>query len=228
MRTNLLWEVEDIHTRTFAKGARTIGVTSPQTKSDVSQLAKSLAKRCASSGQKSLLMKLSSALKEAGITDKTTLIGKTTSGEEIYRSPEGYDVLALNPEKSDEPRFHNARDLQDMLKSELEGYEQIIVDLSKGPETNKAPLPGGSSAAACDAVVLVCESHSVTRKALETAVESLAMNDAKIAGLVVNDQDAPTLGQEMLKEFSRMQWFLPKGIRDYIEKKSSNKKTERT
>ncbi|MEP3526130.1 MAG: hypothetical protein ABJN24_11985 [Hyphomicrobiales bacterium] len=229
MNANLLKEVEDIHTRTFGQGARTIGVTSPQTQSGVSTLAKSLAKRCASSGQKALLMDISREADDPFVPNEADLIGKTSNGQEIWRTSEGYDILALNPAKGDQYGFRDARELQEMLKSELEGYQQIVVDLPQVPNTDNAPVPGsvlesapnGVGAAACDAVVLVCRTYAVTRAAIETAVKNLTKNDAKIAGLVMNDQNAPTLQQEMLKEFSRKKWFLPKSIRRYLEKKSS-------
>ncbi|MEP6355956.1 MAG: hypothetical protein ABJ081_04670 [Hyphomicrobiales bacterium] len=225
MNANLLKEVEDIHTRTFGQGARTIGVTSPQTQSGVSTLAKSLAKRCASSGQKALLMDISREADDPFMPNEADLIGKTSNGQEIWRTSEGYDILALNPAKGDQHGFRDARELQEMLKSELEGYQQIVVDLPQVENTDKAPVSGnvagGVDAAACDAVVLVCRTYAVTRAAIETAVKNLTKNDAKIAGLVMNDQNAPTLQQEMLKEFSRKKWFLPKSIRRYLEKKSS-------
>lgn len=219
MSANLLREVEDIHTRTFGRGARTIGITSPQTQSGVSTLAKSLAKRCALSGQKSLLMDISRGPDNPFIPDQSSLISKTSNGQEIWSTNEGYDVLAINPSESDKYRFRDARDLQEMLKSELEGYEQIVIDLSDVPNTENASVPSGVGAAACDAVVLVCRTYAVTRAAVEGAVKSLANHNAKIAGLVMNDQDAPTMAQEILHEVNRLQWFLPKGIRNYIEKK---------
>lgn len=222
MSTSLLKEVEDIHTRTFGQGARTIGVTSPQTRSGASTLAKSLAKRCASSGQRSLLMDISREAGDPFVPNEADLIGKTSNGQEIWRTPEGYDILALNPAKGGQHHFRDARELQEMLKSELEGYEQIVVDLPQVENTDKASVAGG--VAACDAVVLVCRTYAVTRAAIEATIKNLTKNNAKIAGLVMNDQNAPTLGQEMLREFSRMQWFLPKTIRRYLEKKASSHK----
>ena len=219
MSTSLLKEVEDIHTRTFGQGARTIGVTSPQTHSGVSTLAKSLAKRCASSGQKSLLMDISREADDTFVPNEADLIGKTSNGQEIWRTPEGYDILALNSAQGGQHQFRDARELQEMLKSELEGYEQIVVDLPQVTNTDQTTVDNGVDAAACDAVVLVCRTYAVTRAAIETTIKNLTKNNAKIAGLVMNDQDAPTMAQELLNEVNRLQWFLPKSIRNYIEKK---------
>lgn len=233
MNANLLREVEDIHTRTFGRGARTIGVTSPQTKSGVSTLAKSLAKRCALSGQKSLLMDISRGPDNPFIPDHSNLISKVdnrygSSGPEIWQTQDGYDILAITPTEKDKYRFRDARDLQEMLKSELEAYEQIVVDLSHVPDNETASVPGGVGAAACDAVVLVCRTYAVTRASMEAAVKSLANHNAKIAGLVMNDQNAPTMAHEMLHELGRMQWFLPRGIRNFIEKKITDNKVLNT
>ena len=228
MNASLLREVEDIHTRTFGRGARTIGVTSPQIQSGVSTLAKSLAKRCALSGQKSLLMDISRGADNPFDPKDANLISKTSKGQKIWRTREGYDVLAINPSESDKYRFRDARDLQELLKSELDGYQQIVVDLSDVPNTENASVPGGVGAGECDAVVLVCRTYAVTRAAVEGAVKSLANHNAKIAGLVMNDQDAPTMAQEMLKELNRFQWLMPKGIRNFIEKKITANKVLNT
>ena len=89
-------------------------------------------------------------------------------------------------------------------------------------------MPAGIGAAACDAVVVVCRTYAVTQSEVEAAVKSLADNEAKIAGLVMNDQNAPTVGQELLREFERISWMLPKGIQGFIEQKIANIKVINT
>lgn len=228
MATNPLQEVEDIHTRTFGRGARTIGITAPREKSGVTTVAKSLATRCALSGQKSLLVDMSRSPNDKRVTDDHGLSDDTAQGQNIWRARGGYDVLPINPSGADKYRFRDARSLQEMLKTDLGQYEQVVVDLSPVPDPGLSSVPAGIGAAACDAVVLVCRTYAVTQTAVESAVKNLADNEAKIAGLVMNDQNAPTIAQEMLREMDRIRWLLPKGVREFIEKKIHDTKVLNT
>jgi len=44
----------------------------------------------------------------------------------------------------------------------------------------------------------------------------------------MNDQNAPTVGQELIREFERISWMLPKGIQDFVERKISSVKVLNT
>ncbi|MBA4783553.1 MAG: hypothetical protein H2045_10095 [Rhizobiales bacterium] len=219
-----LQEVEDIHARTFGRGARTIGVTSPQLGSGASTVARALATRCALSGNRALLVDMS--LTAESIFDPGTYDIEVCDGphDHIMTTRAGYDVLPALASEADKYRFRDARSLQEMLKVELGGYNQIVLDLSHVPNTGSALVPGSIGAAACDAVVLVCRTYSVTQSAIESAVKNLADHHAKIAGLVMNDRDAPTLAHEIRRELTRFQWLLPQSLRALIESKIAKNK----
>ena len=115
-----------------------------------------------------------------------------------------------------------------MIRNELSHYDQVIVDLAPMPDIGEAAVPAGIGASACDAVILVCRTYAVTQSEVEQAVKSLADNEAKIAGLVMNDQNAPTVGQELIREFERISWMLPKGVQEFVERKIASTKVLNT
>lgn len=219
MAANQLQEIEDIHTRTFGRGARTIGITAPGSQSGVTTVAKSLATRCALAGQKTLLVDMSRGPDDRRASDDHGLADNSQTGSNIWKARGGYDLLPINPGGADKYRFRDARGLQDMLKNDLGHYDQVVVDLSPVPDLGHAAVPAGIGAASCDAVVLICRTYAVTRAEVEAAVTSLADNEAKIAGLVMNDKDAPTIADELMREFDRISWLLPKGVQEYLNRK---------
>ena len=115
-----------------------------------------------------------------------------------------------------------------MIRNELGQYDQVIVDLAPMPDLGEAAVPAGIGASACDAVILVARTYAVTQSEVEDAVKSLADNEAKIAGLVMNDQNAPTVGQELIREFERISWTLPKGVQEFVERKIASTKVLNT
>lgn len=225
---NPIQEVEDIHTRTFGRGARVIGVTGPKNQSGVTTVSKSLATRCALGGQKSLLLDMSRGPGDKRASDQHGIADPSQSGQNIWKAKGGYDVLPINPSGQDKYRFRDSRSLVDMIRNDLGQYEQVVVDLSPIPDLGEAAVPAGIGASACDAVILVCRTYAVTQSEVEAAVQGLADNEAKIAGLVMNDQNAPTVGQELLREFERISWMLPKGVQDFVERKIASVKVLNT
>ncbi|MEO1067318.1 MAG: hypothetical protein AAFW47_08060 [Pseudomonadota bacterium] len=221
MAANAIQEIEDIHSRTFGRGARTIGVTGPAPKSGASTVAKSLATRCALSGKTTLLMDMSRGPDDVRDGDDNTgwHPGEAGMGQKIHKAKSGYDVLPVTPGGNTKFLFRDAKHLQQMLAEDLNRYDQVVVDLSPVPDEGRSSVPASIGAAACDAVILVCRTYAVTQAAVEDAVKNLADNEAKIAGLVMNDQNAPTIAEELLREMNRIRWFLPKGVRDFVEKK---------
>lgn len=220
----LLQEVEDIHSRTFGRGARAIGVTSPQKQSGVSTIARSLATRCALSGQSAILIDMSKTSETTGSKQDIDEHDIHTAPYSIKSGEQEYDVLEVNQAGPDKYRYRNVRELQDLMQKELAHYNQIVVDLTNVPDDGQGSIPVGIGAAACDAVVLVCHTHNVTQSSVETAIKSLANNNAKVAGLVMNDQNAPTMVHEILREMDRISWLLPKGVQDFIASKVSHSK----
>ena len=227
-RANTIQEIEDIHTRTFGRGARVIGITGPKAASGVTTISKSLATRCALGGQNSLLLDMSRAPSDKRATDQHGISDPEQTGQNIWKATGGYDVLPINPEGQDKYRFRDARSLSEMIRNELGQYDQVIVDLAPLPDLGEAAVPAGIGASACDAVILVCRTYAVTQSEVEDAVKSLADNEAKIAGLVMNDQNAPTVGQELIREFERISWMLPKGVQEFVERKIASTKVLNT
>ena len=82
-RVNTIQEIEDIHTRTFGRGARVIGVTGPKAASGVTTISKSLATRCALGGQNSLLLDMSRAPGDKRATDQHGISGPEQTGQNL-------------------------------------------------------------------------------------------------------------------------------------------------
>lgn len=214
MNARLFHKAREIYERTFARGARVIGVTGPQAASGVTALAATLAAHCAISGGKSLLLDLSRAASSRSVQKTHLSAGKAAGGDRSKRAEEGYDFLSLAPCEVRRDPSSNAPALQTLLKDELATYEQIVVDLPHMSASGRIAAHGDHEAIACDAVVMVCRTSALDRATIESALETLTRRDTKVAGFIMDNDGATTIKQEILREIRYMKWLFPRALSD--------------
>ena len=201
-------EIERIHLATFGKGDRIVGLTAPYPASGVSVVAALLAERCKLSGTSTLLCDLSMADDDRFESSKWSP-GDGSAGQAARLDPLGFDRLTPRPGKEDKFRFSDGKKLRNMFEQDLKRYNAIVVDLAAQGVEAQAAIDATVAATACDAVMLVCQVGSVTRPMLAAAAAALAEAGAPLRGIVANEVNAPTLGQEIAREARRMERYAP-------------------
>lgn len=209
-------EVERIFHSTLGNGTRVVGLSSPCPGSGVTSLSVALATRCVLGGVSTLLIDMASPLmSEAQASDWTPSRGGV--GQEIQRDKIGFDRLPILPSLETMYQFRDPAALKEVFSDELTRYDAIILDLPPVPDSTHAAIPGTIGASSCDSVLLVTMTGRVSRQDMDNAIEALKASNANLAGIVLNDRDNPTLGDEVAREARRIERFFPR-ISGYIQK----------
>ena len=201
-------EIERIHLATFGKGDRIVGLTAPYPASGVSLVASLLAERCKLSGTPTLLCDLSMA-DDARFDSSKWSPGDGSAGQAARADPLGFDRLTPRPGKEDKFRFSDAKKLRSMFDDDLVRYHAIIVDLAAQGAEAQSAIDATVAATACDAIMLVCQVGSVTRPMLAAATAALNEAGAPLRGVIANEVNAPTLGQEIAREARKLEKYAP-------------------
>lgn len=204
-------EVERLFAATLGHGLRTVGITAPLWGSGTTSLAQALAARSGLARQKTLYVDLSTSVQkepslEAGGWQPSQR-GPAACVHEDNGQP--YDTLTLHANLADAMRVRDIDRLRIAFNSDLIHYRSIVVDLPPVPHSNPAALPSNIGISACEAVVLVNLVGAVTDENLSDAYEAIQATGTPLTGLVLNDRDAPTLGEEMAREAMRLRRVFP-------------------
>jgi Mrp family chromosome partitioning ATPase len=203
----MMREAEFVYAASFGTGARVVGVTGMVSGSGVSWVASGLAIRAARQ-KKTLLFDLSGRTVERGSTlawnpDDTSI------ANQIVQDPDGFNRLTamIGPEGSF--AFRSVFAMRQLLDETLAGYQAIVVDLAPIKPIERVAVPVETVAAACDGVILVCLAGRVTRPEAAAAAEALRTAKAQVFGIVVNDRDNPTTGEDIAESALRWRRFAP-------------------
>ncbi|WP_310620827.1 P-loop NTPase family protein [Flexibacterium corallicola] len=205
-------EIERIFAASLGNGIRTVGFAAPQWDSGTTSLAKALASRSALAGRKTLYLDLSGPI----IDDTKSIVTGWQPhlmgpGQAIETNPKTpYDQLVLRANEADALAIRDADKLTAALNSDLVRYRSIIVDLPPIPKSDPAALPSTIGAAACDGVFLLSMVGGVTSENVMLGHEAIEASGATPLGLILNDRDYPTLGQEMAREALRLRKVFPR------------------
>jgi protein-tyrosine kinase len=204
-------ELEHIYLGTFGRGARTVAVTGVQGGDGASLLAHALASRATNAGLRALYLDLN-------------LFRPAFPGLQLAWRPDDHSVhqallprdhaapfeVAPAPTGSSNLLFREPAILKRLLAEKLSEYDAIVIDTSAICSVNAGNVPPEILAAACDSCVLVMLAGGTKQAPAQLAVDRLTAAGAKIAGIVLNDRDNPTLANEMCREVNRLKRFFPK------------------
>jgi protein-tyrosine kinase len=204
-------ELEHIYLGTFGRGARTVAVTGVQGGDGASLLAHALASRATNAGLRALYLDMN-------------LFRPSFPNQQIAWRPDDHSVhQALLPRDHSAPfevapaplgtsnlLFREPMMLKRLLQERLAEYDAIVIDTSAICSVNSGNVPPEILAAACDSCVLVMLAGVTKQAPARLAVDRLTAAGAKIAGVVLNDRDNPTLADEMCREINRMKRWMPK------------------
>lgn len=188
--------VDALYQATFGDGARVVGVIGAKSGDGVSACARSLARRCALTKRRTLLLDISGSSQDDG-----------SSAEHILLHRDGYEVVTLHPRGDDLFRYRSQDALRQLMTHSFDRYQAIVVDCAPTSTGAADPVPGHIVARCADAVLLVCLGGKTTRQALSDAKRALA--GANVLGVVVNRRDQVTLGEELARQAMRSSKFFP-------------------
>jgi hypothetical protein len=178
-------------------------------------LSRLLAERRARSGETTLLLDLSGPL--AADSDRSHWVpGDGRAGNAVLADPRGFDRLTPTICPRTVMRFRSIAGLRQLLQQELSMYGAIVVDVGGLDGSDHAAVPAATVAQACDGIVLTAEPGTVVRRQLASEVEALGAARDRVVGYVIDDYQAPTIGEDILALAERTK-RLPKLARRGLE-----------
>jgi len=201
--------IEKIYNSTFALGHRAVAFTGAEHDVGVTSIATALAQRCANGGKSTLLVDMTGA---AAQPEHSSWFepgdGSASQAVEVHEL--GFDVLKVVPNNKSIFAFRSVQKLLALLKLDLARYDAIIVDTAPASDLIQAAIPACISAAACDCVVLILPSETMTKAIIDQRCADLRFAGARINGIVVNRRDSNTLAAEIAREMRRFERVLPR------------------
>lgn len=178
-------------------------------------LSRLLAERRARSGDSTLLLDLSGPLTPD--SDRARWVpGDGHAGNAVVTDDRGFDRLTAIVCPRTVMRFRSIAGLRHLLQQELSMYQAIVVDVGGLDGSEHAAVPAATVAQACDGLVLTAEPGSVSRRLLAAEVEALGPARERVIGYVIDDYQAPTIGEDILAAAERWK-RLPRPARRALE-----------
>jgi hypothetical protein len=197
---------EKVDLATFAKGAQVVALSSPSAGEGVSTIAEQLAKRSTEIGKKTLLLLFSNKPEKPGVIPWK--IGEN-SNKSLKRNEQGYYFLHVKAIDSDILKWADPITISNFFKVLKRNFDRIIVDLppiSTREALEVSPVP---IAAETDCLMLITLSGHLTAISAKELVTTLEQADVKIAGVLLNDRDYPTIGMELARQADKLKNFAP-------------------
>lgn len=190
-------------------GARTIAFTAPEPGSEASAFAALTATVLARSGQPTLLINLSQTVLDS-FGGPVWVPGQGEAKSAAADGEAGFARLKVRTGPAVQFLFDNREWFRSVLDADLASYDYIVLDLASlfdRPEGAVNPL---AVAAACDAMVLVCERGRVTRQMLRNAADMARVAGCRPFGIVMTQGDYVSPGEEIARGAKKLFFFLPR------------------
>jgi Mrp family chromosome partitioning ATPase len=188
-------EIDALFQTTFGEGARVVGLIGVEAGDGVTTLAAALARRCALTHMRAILVDVSGAHdREHGTAHKRI-------------SEDGYEILTIHPNTGELYRLRTQEFLRKLFSQTLGDYDAVIVKCAPAIARPNDTVPGYITAACLDTSILACMGGRTTRIAVDQARRVLA--DVPLRGLIINGRDQPTLGEELAREAMRLHQIAP-------------------
>lgn len=206
---NLHTLLERMRHATFTQGARIIALTAPHANAGNSLIAGLFARRLHETGLKVLLVD-ASLPPDPRIRPGQWQPGDGQASALVAAEPDGPDRLWITIHPDDAGRFNDPARLRGMFETELAAYDAIIVDCAASRIGSGAAIEAMTIAAISGATLLIGKANRTFGHERDAALGLLAECRAPVAGFVVNDLIAPSLGAEIAREVRRFRRFHPR------------------
>lgn len=201
--------LERMRHATFTQGARVIALTAPHANAGNSLIAALFARRLHETGLNVLLVDASLP------PDPRTAPGRWAPGDGtgpalVSRETEGPDRLWIAIHPDDAGRFNDPARLRTLFDTELAAYDAVIVDCAPARIGSGAAIEAMTIAAISGATLVIGKANRTFGHERDSALALLAECRAPLAGFVINDTIAPSLGAEIAREVRRFRRFHPR------------------
>lgn len=180
--TSLNWQrtVEQIALRN--RRYRILGFTSVASDAGVSLISRLTAKALAESGCRTLFVDLSQAVLAEGNAKAGAMSNIAAA---ITSSANGFDILSFSGD--DGRKIPRMVDLRDFLRTEVAGYDNVVLDMPAVLDNDGEKLSAVSISAICDAMLLVCALGKDRRVEIDEAVNLIKGGGTQLVGIVSNE-----------------------------------------
>lgn len=177
---------------------RIVAITGLTGGAGASTAARELAATFARAGRSTLLVDLSRPMSATAADPGVEPTSALTHAPHISNET-GLAELTITPTPESLPRFSNPDRLRRVLDTDLAQYETVIIDLPPVGEIDDTAINPVAAARAADAVFLVASTGTTRRDELAAASQVLRQVGAPLAGVIMNDRDCSTLGEQLAR-----------------------------
>jgi Mrp family chromosome partitioning ATPase len=210
-------EIDSVYRATFGADLKVVAVTAAGAGQGASTLALALARRAATGGKAALLVELTT--RGSAVVDRFGLDRRDWSADPKTAEAATVDLgggLCALPAPSlgrPPPLLREADSLKALRAAWLERFDLVVLDLPPVLSANPHDIDAITAGGVADGVVLSVMTR-VTREAeLIEATDQLRRAGIDLLGIVANDRENPTLGDEIARELGRLRRFAPWPIR---------------
>lgn len=218
--------IETIYSRILRQGLKQFCICSPQNLSGNTLITLNIARRAAESGKRVLLIELNRTA--PGLARQFELSERewlplTGHWEHAAQATDqaGLMLLCCPTKSSHCVEFRDQETLRLFFNSCLQQFDLVICDtdpllesaiIHRHATDNRSrteKLPVDVICAASQATLLNVLTGKTTESQIDECREILFQSGAELSGVIMNDQYAPGLKQELIRETYRLQRFLP-------------------
>ncbi|NQZ30228.1 MAG: hypothetical protein HRU06_03090 [Oceanospirillaceae bacterium] len=206
--------LETIYAHITRQSIKLLALCSLQSQSGNSSLAMALARRGASSGRKVLLIELNNDqpvlhLLQLAVRNKwLPLTDDWRRGVQFNVEP-NLSVLIAPKDSVDLVQFHDLDTMKTFLNQARDVFDLVICDCAPLLVPSSSQIPAAMICSACEHSIINVLTNINTESQLEEAREILRSCKANLVGAIMNDQYAPSLRDELLRESQRLNKLLP-------------------
>lgn len=206
-------ELDAVYRAAFGRDLRVIAVTAPERGQGTSTLALALAERAAASGRSTLLVELttrvSAVADRLGVRRADWDERPERAAAAIVQVAERLAVLPAPSLGRPAPLLREAAGLRRLREDWLARFDFVILDLAPVLSTDRDDIDAAMAAGVADGAILSLMTRVATETALIRSVDLLRRAEVELLGVVVNDRDNPTLGDEIAREIGRLRRLAP-------------------
>lgn len=210
-------EIDSVYRATFGAALRVVAVTAAGPGHGASTLALGLARRAAAGGKAALLVELTT--RGSAVVERFGLDRRDWGADPEDAAAAMVDLgggLAALPAPSlgrPPPLLREVDALKALREAWLTQFELVVIDLPPVLSTNPHEIDPITAGGVSDGVVLSVMTRVTRESELIEATDQLRHAGIDLLGIVANDRENPTLGDEIAREVGRFSRIAPGAIR---------------
>ncbi|MCW8445395.1 hypothetical protein OQJ05_15215 [Fluoribacter gormanii] len=219
--------INKLYIEILAHESKTICFTSPLFTEGITTIASAVAKAATAFGRKVLYCDFGNY--NTSLSKQLNLEFKATQGSILeqafdnikYSDKDGFYIMPLPGPRPFELSLIEKEMLNDFFNKLKEQFDLIIIDCHCFNKYQPHTISTRYLSEAANATVLIVLSGVTTKEAVEETVEEMKKIGTHLIGCVMNDFKYPRLIDELYKETSRLDRYVPK-FAEYLRQKMRN------